>query len=177
MLQTSVSTGAATTSARPSWSAGLTWSEYMHSWGWAFAQDLGIGGVGLLALLTGPLAWGLFWYHIYLIWAGVTTNETSKWADWKDDITDGFVFSRRKGQVSLADSHRDTSIEPAVDWPIRSTHALISRPDGQPPESQYGNGEKDKKPSTRSWTRVKSLQEIENIYDRGFWDNLLDILP
>lgn len=49
-------------------------------------------GVGLLALLTWPLPFGLLAYHIYLIWAGMTTNESAKWADWRDDMADGVVF-------------------------------------------------------------------------------------
>lgn len=54
--------------------------------------SLQVSGVGLLALLTWPMPLGLLGYHVYLIWAGMTTNESSKWADWRDDMDDGVVF-------------------------------------------------------------------------------------
>ena len=126
----------------------------------------------MLAALTGPLAWGLFWYHIYLVWAGMTTNESSKWADWRDDITDGAVFkrdrSRGKSQITLQRS----SVEPAVKWPICSTQELEKRSNSHIRESLSSNGS-----SSRDWKRVQNLSEIENLYDLGFWDNFVDILP
>ena len=50
----------------------------IQRWGSAFVKDARIGGVGLLAAFTGPLAFGLLGYHVYLIWLGATTNETGK---------------------------------------------------------------------------------------------------
>ena len=50
------------------WDTGLTWTEYVNCWLWAISEDYRVGGVGMLALLTGPLSWGMFWYHVYLIW-------------------------------------------------------------------------------------------------------------
>lgn len=38
-------------------------------------------------------------------------------------------------------------------------------------EDGYGQWEED-----RRWTQVRSLNEIENIYDLGFWDNLKDVI-
>ncbi|KAL9099472.1 MAG: hypothetical protein Q9163_005035 [Psora crenata] len=168
-LQSNITKENSITSTQPSWSTGLAWSDYVESWGWAFAQDFRVGGVGLLALLTGPLAWGLFWYHIYLIWAGMTTNESSKWADWRDDITEGLVFSRNKERSHAADVRRDISIEPTVDWPICITREFISRPDSK--------GQLKEVPTTHAWRRVENLKQIENLYDLGFWNNFLDILP
>ena len=50
------------------WGNSLTWTEYIDCWLWAISGDYRIGGVGMLATLTGPLTWGIFFYHIYLIW-------------------------------------------------------------------------------------------------------------
>ena len=61
---------------RKSWSAGTTWTLYFSAWSWAIAEDVRIGAVGLLALLTAPLGWGLFFYHVYLIWAGMTVGSS-----------------------------------------------------------------------------------------------------
>ena len=177
MLHTTVFKRVPITGAWTSWSTGLTWSDYMHAWGWAFTQDFRIGGIGMLAFLTGPLAWGLFWYHVYLIWAGMTTNESSKWADLRNDINDGLVFNRKKWRYPRTEIHRDPTFEPAVDWPICTTRELVIQPDGQAPGQRYSNSETDQNPRSHAWTYVESLNEVENLYDLGFWDNFRDILP
>ena len=177
LLQREVSKSNSVSNVRLSWSVDLTWLDYIHSWGWALVQDFQIGGVGLLALLTGPLAWGLFWYHVYLIWAGMTTNESSKWADWRDDIADGLVFSRKRNRYGSKDTHRDTNMEPSIDWPIKTTQEITTFPDGHPPRRADGDGNRGEKSITNDWVQVQSLDEVENLYDLGFWDNLHNILP
>ena len=148
------------------WSQGKTWSQYFHMLGWAFAKDFSIGGVGMLALLTAPLAYGLLFYHIYLIWAGMTTNESFKWAMWKDDITDGYVY--KDGEpTDHEEQTRDLEIEPYVDWPIASNQKLFNRTEE--------NAEHRDLVSAK-WIRVKGLDEIDNIYDLGFLNNLRDAL-
>lgn len=172
MLQADSEQGTSvTSSAKPSWSAALTWKEYLHSWSWAFAQDVRIGGVGLLALLTGPLAWGLFWYHVYLIWAGMTTNESSKWADWRDDITDGIVFQRKKPNDQLQRSENFKG-RTTLQWPIWSTQVLMRCSESDVLSSSFVESLEE-----QQWIKVRNLSEIENLYDLGFWDNIKDILP
>jgi hypothetical protein len=169
--------------SRTHWSAGRSWSLYFRSWGWAVTQDVRIGGVGMLAFMTAPLAWGMFLYHIYLIWAGMTTNESSKWSDWKDDIEDGLVF-RLEGSTGVADRVRpDCESEPLVAWPITSNQSLMKREDGQPPElNNHRNGGSTEISGTSSpqrqprWQRLSSLNQVDNLYDLGFWDNLGDVL-
>lgn len=172
--------------SRANWSVGKTWSQFFHSWAWAFANDARIGGVGMLALLTAPLAWGLCLYHVYLVWAGMTTNESSKWADWRDDITDGFVFRTERNLNDVRGGQNETDTEPIVDWPVLSTQQLTSTENGQSPETQAKGGDSGNG-STKTlyinednighqWRQVRSLHEIDNIYDLGFWDNILDAL-
>lgn len=62
-----------------------------------------LGGVGLLAALTAPLAWGLLAYHAYLIWAGMTTNETDKWGALRDEMAAGKVWRGSRAAVLGAD--------------------------------------------------------------------------
>lgn len=54
----------------------------------------------MLATMTCPLALGFLVYHIYLIWAGTTTNETAKWTDLREDILDGLVWKAKIKDVS-----------------------------------------------------------------------------
>jgi hypothetical protein len=73
----------------PAWNLlgrGFTWAQYWHVWGWMLQEKTRMGAVTLLTLLTSPLVWGLLGYHIYLIWAGTTTNESMKWSDWQAEM-------------------------------------------------------------------------------------------
>ncbi|KAF2026596.1 palmitoyltransferase swf1 [Setomelanomma holmii] len=111
-------------------------------------------GVGLLALLTWPLPLGLLAYHIYLIWAGMTTNESAKWADWRDDMAEGE--------------------EPTTTWPLESRHILIRTPSGQPPRTLPSRIRAVARED--SFERVWSLDAVENVYDLGFWDNFREVI-
>ncbi len=183
MLQSESSHGPDVTGSGKHWSAGRSWSLYFRSWGWAITQDFRIGGVGLLAFMTAPLAWGMLVYNVYLVWAGMTTNESSKWSDWKDDVEDGLVF-RLEGSKSLDDrASLGHDSEPVVDWPITSNQRLIKCEDGQPPKldkdrdgsSVETSGTSPPKQQPR-WRRLYSLNQVDNLYDLGFWDNLADVL-
>ena len=138
-------------------------------WAWAFSEDLYVGCVGMLALFTAPLAWGLFGYHVYLVWAGMTTNESFKWDEWKEDVVDGFVY--KQIQPVEQSQTRDSNLEPYVEWPAITEQKLINRANNEPmsPEEEISMQQ-------RGWTRVYSLQEVDNIYDLGFLDNFRDIL-
>lgn len=161
---------------RAHWSTGKSWSQYAQSWGLAFADDVRIGSVGMLAVMTAPLAWGLFWYHMYLVWAGMTTNESGKWADWRDDIADGLVFRADKAPENPDDSPRNDEVEPFVDWPISSTQQLVRSNDGEPPEARAIWPRNNTATGNVRWRRVTGLHEVHNLYDLGFWDNFMDVL-
>ncbi|KAI4236199.1 MAG: hypothetical protein LQ352_008028 [Teloschistes flavicans] len=166
---------------RQHWSTGLTWSQYGGYWSWALALDYRIGGVGLIALLTAPLAWIMFGYHVYLIWAGTTTNESSKWSEWRAYIDEGLVYKWVGGTGRASRGMFDTNTEPHVDWPIHSDQRLFRSEDGRPPVARPNDiGLDTSLSSTESspaayWKSVYGLYEIENLYDLGFWDNLKDV--
>jgi palmitoyltransferase len=170
------------------------------------AGGLRVAGVGLLALLTWPLPLGLLAYHIYLIWAGMTTNESAKWADWRDDMADGVVFLGRRRDDTMAEnrvdrihaagasrrrassgSSSDEPIltpgedeelvaleEPSTSWPLESRHILVRTRDGQAPKTLPVRVQRVAEPN--SFERVWSLAAVENVYDLGFWDNLVEVL-
>ena len=124
-----------------------------------------MGAVTLLTLLTSPLVWGLLGYHIYLIWAGTTTNESMKWSDWQADMSDGYVFKRELPE----DRQRDTNIEsPWTRWPVESQQIVVRTEDGMPPRGAAAIG-------VGEWKRVWKLRDVENLYDLGFKDNLKDV--
>jgi hypothetical protein len=146
---------------------------------------LSMGGVGLLATLTAPLPLGLLGYHIYLIWAGMTTNETGKWADWRDDMDDGLAFmadvkseavyglqleAQENGNATGNLSNKESEFI----WPVRSRQVLVRTSDGQTPRNIQP--QLQKLVVEDSWRRCWRLADVENVYDQGFWENLLEVL-
>ncbi|MCJ1406281.1 palmitoyltransferase swf1, partial [Ptychographa xylographoides] len=156
--------------SRSHWSMGRTYMQRLDMWAWAFTQDVRIAAVGMLALFTAPLAWGLFLYHFYLAWAGMTTNESFKWDEWKEDIADGYVF--RVGPASPGlEAVQDVELQPRVLWPKSSTQQLVNKL-----QTPHWSLENDLDLQRRGAVRVQSLQDIDNIYDLGFLNNIKDIL-
>jgi hypothetical protein len=189
----------------------LAWPTYIDMKWHNFFTYVGIyldvgglqaSGVGLLALLTWPLPFGLLAYHVYLIWAGMTTNESGKWSDWQDDMAQGVVFlgTRRedtmqenkfvpqeaaKSEGSAYSSSSSSPIptppetppeeeEPQTTWPLESRHILIRTASGQPPRTLPSRIRSVAKED--SFERVWNLTAVENVYDLGFMDNLWEAL-
>lgn len=144
---------------------GWSWAEYFVLLTMGIQEDVGVGSVTLLALMTSPLVWGLLAYHIYLIYCGTTTNESMKWQDWQMEMDDGCAFKR-----SLpVDRVKNLQHEAAwTRWPIEPVQVLIRTEDGTPPDPNGG-------PGVGEWERVWRLRDVENLYDLGFWDNLVDV--
>ncbi|KAJ4378023.1 palmitoyltransferase swf1 [Neocucurbitaria cava] len=188
-----------------------SWSTYFDQKGHYFLAYTSIyldvggvrgSGVGLLALLTWPLPLGLLAYHIYLIWAGMTTNESAKWSDWRDDMADGVVFLGHRREDTMHTDESSAPIhatplqstrsssssspfptppetppedeEPPTTWPLESRHILIRTRTGQPPKTLPARIKSVAKDG--SFERVWSLAAVENVYDLGVWDNLREIL-
>ena len=181
----------------------------------AMAADIGgisVAGVGLLAFFTAPLPFGMLVYHVYLIWSGMTTNESGKWADLRDDMRDGVVFMGRlvgrpstgsvvppggggengygttaqESRYSFEGPTRNSKIgvgarahvqedeaEPATDWPVESRQILFRLEDGQSAERLPPD--LDRLVEKGSWRQCWKLAEVENIYDLGFWENLVEM--
>jgi len=130
------------------------------------------GGVGFLALLTSPLPAGLLAYHIYLIWAGMTTNESAKWSDWQEDISDQLVFV-----TDLDETTEDAKQRWVGRWPKRSSQFLVFTSDGKEPRNVARNiKEVVNGADAAIWTRPKGLKELDNTYDLGFGGNLREAL-
>lgn len=147
---------------------------------------LSIAGVGMLTTATAALPFGLLAYHCYLIWAGMTTNESQKWADLREDIADGLVFkaSRAALQAHARDpKYGGTSTsnskgignpilesvvpidEPYVTWPVSSDQVILTTSDGRAPTGQEA-----------LWAQVWSLSDVDNLYDLGGLDNFRNIM-
>lgn len=139
---------------------------------------LSIAGVGMLAAATAAIPLGLAAYHGYLIWAGMTTNESSKWADLRDDMADGFAYKgsrealrahsklRKQGERVMGEANGVVDgVDVSVPWPISSDQIVLRTTDGRPPYGQDA-----------LWTRVWRLSDVVNLYDLGGWDNFMEVV-
>ncbi|KAM3415496.1 Palmitoyltransferase [Cercospora zeina] len=143
---------------------------------------ISIAGVGLLAISTACLPLGLLAYHLYLVWAGLTTNESVKWSDLKEDLADGYVFRAHKHDLRAHNRARQQertrpngSQNPALNahddecateqFMAISDVVIVRTNNGRPPQGQE-----------TLWTRVWSLSEIDNIYDLGCAQNFAEVL-
>ncbi|KAL2002813.1 hypothetical protein VTN02DRAFT_5856 [Thermoascus thermophilus] len=166
------------------WSQNESWSSCFYLWMAVITDDIRVGVIFLLALMTAPLALGFLLYHVYLVWAGMTTNETAKWGDWKEDVADGLVFKARRSEICGGTKPRDRTLEPDSPWPANSDQILVLT-DGEPPRIGHMLSSRSNsiiQPSDPSvaidprWTRVRSMEDVDNIYDLGFRGNLRDAL-
>ncbi len=150
----------------PSWTPtgrGLTWSNYFTVLSWSLQEETRMGSITLLCLLISPLICGLFAYHIYLLWAGTTTNETMKWSEWKADISEGLAFRRDLDHDRQTGAKFDNA---RLAWPVKCTKIYIIADEPPPMEGEEGVGE---------WEQVWKLADVDNIYDVGLYRNLRDI--
>ncbi|KAF7587989.1 hypothetical protein BBP40_006440 [Aspergillus hancockii] len=157
-----------------------SWPMFLNIWTVVISNDLRIGGVTLLMAMTSPLAMAFLVYHTYLIWAGMTTNESAKWSDWKGYVADGMAFKSTKKETYGSSPLLHEYQSPQRHWPVSSDQVLVLT-EGEAPrvgfvfslDSNEINQPNDREaPIDQRWTPVRSMREIDNIYDLGFWDNV-----
>jgi hypothetical protein len=147
--------------------AGLNWKEYIRLLGLAVVEQVYIGAIFLLCTLCGILSFTFTGYHIYLIWAGTTSNETTKWDEWKEDIKAGIIYLGELEEEG--EEERGHGSGPGEHWPRKQRQWLYRI---------AAAGRTDMLPQIRGvvWQKVEGLAEVDNIYDCGSWANFRDVL-
>ena len=176
MLQQSTLRRSQGLESRDHWSKGLDWTSYFGRWSWALAEAPCIGAVGMLAMLTAPLAFGLFIYQVYLIWAGMTMNESFKWSDWKEDVAEGLVFLDDGSTKVEQPSNGKSSRQHPNGGPDRGIPRLLNLAIENSFVSPSRNHTEWREPPQPPWTKIRDLGQIVNIYDLGFLNNLREVL-
>lgn len=156
-----------------------SWVTFFNIWAGVVAIDIRVGSVTMLMFMTAPLAMAFLVYHTYLIWAGMTTNESSKWSEWKEDVIDGFVYKASKAEIYGSSPLLGEYQRPENSWPVSSDQVLVVT-DEPPKEGCLMSPDSNEitQPSDRNapidqrWVPVRGMGEIDNIYDLGFWKNL-----
>jgi uncharacterized membrane protein YbaN (DUF454 family) len=148
------------------WTRDVEFGQWVAVWGWGIQRNASIGATTLLALLTSPLVWGLFFYTLYLVYCGTTTNETLKWAELQDDMNYGYAFKRRLSSNRRKDLRSEAEF---TRWPVEPEQIIMVTQNGHPPSPNA------RIPGEGQWERVRKLKDVENLYDLGLWENLADI--
>ncbi|RMZ90107.1 hypothetical protein DV736_g2669, partial [Chaetothyriales sp. CBS 134916] len=96
------------------WREGMSWGQVLDACMLALVLCPRVVATTMLCIMCWPLAMGFAVYHGYLIWAGMTTNESSKWAEWKEDVGAGEVWRARldvvrRGKKSDGDDDDQTT--------------------------------------------------------------------
>lgn len=159
-----------------------SWTGFFHLLRLAIAFDTRVGAVFLLVLMTAPLAVAFLVYHIYLIWAGMTTSESAKWSELGYSCADGHVFKSSRTDIYGQSYSPYRSRKSTESWPVGSDQIIVLTEDGQPPKagdflsSTSNDFDYSKAAPDHRWSQVRSLKDVDNIYDLGFWDNLRDAM-
>ncbi|KAL4943645.1 hypothetical protein BDV06DRAFT_210853 [Aspergillus oleicola] len=159
-----------------------SWATLLNILAAVVGADTRVGGVTMLMFMTAPLAIAFLVYHAYLIWAGMTTNESAKWSDWKDDVADGMAFkfigSHRRSESPLLERSDELS-----SWPRDSDQMLVLT-EGESPKEGHRIHKRSNdviQPQNsdaavdQRFVQIESMSEIDNIYDLGFWRNLCHV--
>ena len=158
-----------------------SWTAFINVWTVIITADLRIGAITLLMAMTAPLAVAFLVYHTYLIWAGMTTNESAKWSDWKEDVADGMVFRSNKSEIYGTSPLLGEYQSVHTSWPVSSEQVLVFTDGEAPREGCILSPDSNdiRQPQNfqavaidRRWEPVRSMKDVDNIYDLGFWNNL-----
>jgi hypothetical protein len=143
----------------------LSWAQYFAFWSFALAEEARVGGVTLLCLLTTPLVWALLGYNMYLLYRGMTTNESGKWQDFQADMGEGYIFRRPLSPSCGQDGRLEAKLG---GWPKMPTQAYAWM--DAPPRMDDNN-----LPGKGTWHRNWGLEDVDNTYDIGIVGGMLDV--
>ncbi|KXS16757.1 zf-DHHC-domain-containing protein [Gonapodya prolifera JEL478] len=116
-------------------------------------------------------------YQFYLVLMGITTNETTKWEDIHAIIKErGYIDicrpQKNRGSPISGSSGGNSATNVRQRRPPRASTSLVpnsSVPSWRDEADDESGGEWE----TLETIRVRSWNELHNIYDRGAWQNLL----
>lgn len=132
---------------------------------WRHIQSSGSNRTaGALMLITFPLffvttAFALL--HVYYVYLGVTTNESDKWAEIEHLVSLGVLFRTTSTgtYVELASERQVDGSFKSVYIDLDKSHTLFSEADA---------------PQLQKINLVEN--DLDNVYDHGFWNNLRERL-
>jgi len=133
---------------------------------------LSVAGVTFLATLTAPLPFGFLVFHLHLISKGMTTNESDKWNWLAEDIDDGLIWNADRSEIRSFEQQigksrgldNNTQVDVFTNWPLTTNQYVCRTKNNLAPPGYDG-----------LYTKVENLKAIDNLYNLGFWKNMIYI--
>ncbi|KAI9034298.1 DHHC palmitoyltransferase-domain-containing protein [Hyaloraphidium curvatum] len=131
----------------------LTFSE---RWLWMLAEEPGLMGLSAFLVLAFIVVFLFFLYQLHLVLQNTTTNETAKWDEVREAMEGGKPLLVRR--------------------PIRKDGASAAS-DGNGAAAD-GSGDEAIGDVDAEWEQreLRSYDEVESLYNRGWWRNLMEVL-
>ncbi|KAI8093380.1 DHHC palmitoyltransferase-domain-containing protein [Halteromyces radiatus] len=132
-------------------------------------KDRVIGSIGILSFVMGIVVFIFMVYQLYLAGRGITTNEAFKWEMLEDAID--------RGDIWIIEEEEEKPIKPKKSKKSKGS----KKKNGFINDNDKGKRQFIQKRTISSSTgiiqehQVKSLEEVDNIYDHGFFRNLWNI--
>ncbi|KAI9017597.1 DHHC palmitoyltransferase-domain-containing protein [Gaertneriomyces semiglobifer] len=132
-----------------------------------------LAAIGLFALLAGIIVLLFTSHELYMtLLRGMTTNETFKWGDLAHDIkTQELHISAELYEYNQSHGRQDTPVhvssrdEENKSETKTTRRRKTSQQPKRPPQEAQGQD-----------IPLKSLKQVRNIYDRGIWGNLKEMI-
>ncbi|CAG8447660.1 17018_t:CDS:2 [Gigaspora rosea] len=169
-------------------------------------QERLLGALGLFAGLVGLVILIFMLYQLYLVITGTTANESFKWEDLDEIIMAGEFWVYEKESDDSAKKSDDKEAGSSVEKTSGRTTAIYwiqprdlkqrqnnedndkrnnednDRKEGDREDNDRKDGGRENNENERNsksqqiGRQVKRLSEIKNIYDKGLWKNLREVL-
>ncbi|KAG0046493.1 palmitoyltransferase swf1 [Gryganskiella cystojenkinii] len=161
--------------------------KYYQLFVYQMQSDKSLGALAIFASLAGLVIFIFFIYNIYLIATGVTTNESFKWEDigemiYRRELVEVYETDENGTQVGPTQYEQRDRRHPShpryVPPPVSSDQEHHQQQQQQLQQQQQHSQQRPKqRPARPTVDRVVTkMKEINNIYDRGVWENLRSIL-
>ncbi|CAO3642888.1 unnamed protein product [Cunninghamella blakesleeana] len=149
-------------------------------------RDRIIGSIGILAIVVSVVVFIFTAYQLYLAGRGITTNEAYKWEVLEDAIYRGEIWIEESDNENENKSAHKSSNLPQEKTKSKGKHQHQHHNNKVENNGQFirkrntVNNNNDKNSpsnavSKKKERQIRSLEEIDNIYDKGFFANLYDI--
>lgn len=151
-----------------------------------------LGALGIFALLVGFVIFIFTCYQLSLVYYGMTANEAFKWEDMEDIVMAGelWVFEKDIEEESKRKKKKNKNKDT---WEVRGKTTAIyymqsakqrqnrslegeSEVNRENSETNEENSEISEENSRKIGQQVKSMSELHNLYDQGFWNNFKEII-
>ncbi|CAH1760192.1 4238_t:CDS:2 [Entrophospora sp. SA101] len=155
-------------------------------------QEILLGALGIFALLVGFVITFFLFYQFYLIYCGTTSNEAFKWEDLDEIISNDELWPNIKKRQVSTDSKNSKNVNgnnnnsnnngndvniPDSIIPLNSKSGSSNQHGNEKVNNQDVNYNNNSDNNKRVIGRpIKSLKEIKNIYDKGLFGNISEIL-